>query len=261
MRRSRNGGYRPESRRILFGADEPIFAALPERVLANLRHPASENALLWNLLYPLAQPDLKLSDFLKLRPLWGTSALTEVDDDCMTPYFWGYSVAGERLSLLDEILRDVDGVGQKTEVDVFLVGRRNLVLVEAKHMSGLGHCSRYGRQRCPEIHTSDSDPGDGCRYHKEGKANFQVHMSFDLPTAPKSHSPPCNRHYQLGRTLLVGNALAEHLERILHLWLIIPRSRWRSFETDWLDFIDRVRDDKLWRRMRVLTWEDIQQIS
>lgn len=260
LRRSRDEVHRPGGWRILFGSDESIFAALPERVLANLRHPTSENALVWNLLYPLAQPTLKLNDFLNLRPQWGTSALIEVDD-AMTPYFWGYNIEGERLSLLDETLHYIDGPGQQTEVDVFLVGRRNLILVEAKHMSGLGRCSRYGQQRCPEIHFLGSEQGDDCRYWREGEANFQVHVDFGPRPAPEENPPPCNRHYQLGRTLLVGNALGERLERTFHLWLIIPHARWRSVESDWLDFVDRVRDDKLWRRLRVLAWENVKQLS
>jgi hypothetical protein len=261
LKRSRDDVHRPGGRRILFGSDEPIFTALPERVLTNLRHPTSENALVWNLLYPLAQPAFKLSDFLALRPQWGTSALIEIEDDTMTPFFWGYSVEGERLSLLDEVLRNIDGPGQQTEVDVFLVGRRNLILIEAKHMSGLGRCSRYGQQRCPEIHFSSGDHSEDCRYWREGEASFQVHVDFGPLPAPEEHPPPCNRHYQLARTLLVGNALAGRLERTLHLWLIIPRARWKSLESDWLDFVDRVRDDMLWRRMRVLAWEDVQQLS
>lgn len=261
MKRSRDNVHHPGGKRILFGSDEPIFTVLPQRVLTNLRHPTSENALVWNLLYPLAQPALKLSDFLDLRPQWGTSALIEIEDDALTPFFWGYSVDGERLSFLDGVLRDIDGPGQQTEVDVFLVGSRNIILVEAKHMSGLGRCSRYGRQRCPEIHFSGGDHSDDCRYWREGETSFQVLVDFGALPAPEGHPPPCSRHYQLARTLLVGNALAGRLERTLHLWLIIPRARWKSLESDWLDFVDRVRDDMLWRRMRVLAWEDVKQLS
>jgi hypothetical protein len=60
--------------------------------------------------------------------------------------------------------------------------------------------------------------------------------------------------------LLVGTSLATRLRLQLHLWLIVPRGRWRSFEKDWLDFSDRVRDDKLWRRLRVIAWEDVREL-
>jgi hypothetical protein len=43
-----------------------------------------------------------------------------------------------------------------------------------------------------------------------------------------------------------------------HLWLIIPKGRWRSFERDWLDFSNRLKDDELWRRLRVIAWEDVR---
>jgi len=75
---------------------EPVFGVLPETVLDNLRRPASENALLWNLIYPLARPSLSLARLLGLPPMWGTPAL-EREEDALQPFFWGHALSGERL--------------------------------------------------------------------------------------------------------------------------------------------------------------------
>jgi hypothetical protein len=108
-------------------------------VLDNLRRPASENALVWNLLYPLAKPDISFASLLALRPLWGTPTL-ESEDDRLEPYFWGYGISGRVLQDLERAVQRVNGPGPRTEVDVLLVGKSNLVLVEAKNRSGLGRC-------------------------------------------------------------------------------------------------------------------------
>jgi hypothetical protein len=252
---------RPSSRRILFGSEEPIFNILPERVLANLRTPTSENALLWNLIYPLAQPKISLSKLLRPRPLWGTSILPETDDEELVPYFWGYSIDGDRLRLLDEILEEVDGPGLKTEVDLFLLGERNLVVVEAKHVAGLGRCSRFVNHRCPEIHLQTDELADECRYWDVKPSYFASHLDFGpRPTPEEQIPPPCYHHYQLARILLVGHSLSTRLNLQFHLWLIVPRERWRSFERGWLDFSERVRDDGLWRRLRVMAWENVRDL-
>lgn len=253
--------HRPSPRRILSGADEPIFDVLPERVLSNLRLPTSENALLWNLTYPLAQPSINLLKLLELHPLWGTRILPEAGEDDLVPYYWGYRVDGERLPQLDEVLEIVDGPGPPTEVDLFLFGHQNLVLIEAKHMSGLGRCSRYARRGCPEMHLLDDERKNPCRYWEGIAANFEEHLEFGPRPEPEESAPACHRHYQLARTLLVGHSLASRLERIFHMWLVIPRDRWSSFEFNWKDFTERIRDDDLWRRMRVLAWEDIRGLS
>ncbi|UCF59678.1 MAG: hypothetical protein JSV37_07865 [Anaerolineaceae bacterium] len=251
---------RPSPKRILSGSDEPIFNVLPERVLANLRSPASENALLWNLIYPLAQPNINITKLLKLRPMWGTLELPETFEDELKPYFWGYSIDGDRLMSLDEVLVEVDGPGLKTEVDLFLLGERNVVLVEAKHIGGLGRCKRYAQHRCPEIHRATEEPEEICRYWNAEAVPFTSYLEFGPRPEPGEEIPPCHRHYQLARTLLVGRSLATRLRLQLHLWLVVPRGRWRSFEKDWLDFSDRVRDDKLWRRLRVIAWEDVREL-
>ncbi|KPK88484.1 MAG: hypothetical protein AMJ88_18950 [Anaerolineae bacterium SM23_ 63] len=251
---------RPSPRRILFGSDEPIFNALPERVLGNLRSPTSENALLWNLIYPLAQPKISLLNLLRKRPIWGTSSLPETGDEELIPYFWGYSIDGDRLRLLDVVLEDVDGPGLKTEVDLLLLGEQNLVVVEAKHVGGLGRCARFMNRRCPEIHLQADGHVDGCRYWEDDFAYFGSHLDFGPRPEPGEQSPPCHHHYQLARTLLVGYSLSMRLELQLHLWLIVPRNRWRSFERSWQDFTERVRDDDLWRRLRVIAWEDVREL-
>ena len=59
----------------------------------------------------------------------------------------------------------------------------------------------------------------------------------------------------------MGRALSGMLERELHLWMLIPGKRWSSFERRWLDFCERIQDDELWRRMRVLAWEDVDRVK
>jgi hypothetical protein len=81
------------------------------------------------------------------------------------------------------------------------------------------------------------------------------------PALGAEESPPCARHYQLARTLLIVEYLAraENLEP--HLCLLIPRRRWPALRALWLDFTERVRDEDLWRRLRVVAWEDLAGLS
>ena len=245
---------------ILHGVDEPIFDVLPLGVLSNLRHARSESALLWNAIYSLARPKLSLRSLLQLQPLWGTAGL-EGEEDALLPYFWGYAVDGQRLKALDDCLQQIDGAGPRTEVDLFLVGEQNIILVEAKHFSTLGRCSRYAQNRCPEIHPSAALSESHCRYWDQEVSLFQRHLAFGAKPEPDDPQPPCFRHYQLARTLLVGVHLAGALDLNFHLWLMVARSRWGSLERDWVDFVDRVRDDALWRKMRVLAWQGLRTIS
>lgn len=240
---------------VLTGHSELIFDALPGNVLANLRRANSENALVWNFVYPLAQPTLHLSELLAVRPLWGTAALKVADDE-LKPYFWGFDVDGQPVSELEDVLARVDGEGPTTEIDLLLIGAHNLIAVEAKRSSGFGRCSRYGERRCPEIHLDQAAEG-GCRYWRQPGAAFSTELEFGSGPTPATEGPACDRHYQLARTMLVGRTLADLRELDFHLWAIVPRASWRRWERDWLDFTDRVRDDTLWRRMRVLAWEDL----
>lgn len=248
-------------KRILHGIDEPIFTVLPQSVLSNVRYPDSENALLWNLIYPLAQPTLNLADLLRIRPLWGTAWPDSIPEDDLWPYFWGYSVAGERMPFLDQVLDMVDSNGPQTEIDLLLLGRDNLVVVEVKNLSRLGRCSRYSKRRCPEIHEQDQAVRAACRYWEVEQARFDCLLDFGERPESGENSPPCNRHYQLGRTMLVGWKLAQQMQLDFHLWFVLPRTNWASLERTWLDFTDRVRDDLLWRRLRVMAWEDIRSSS
>jgi len=241
--------------KILFGDHEPIFSELPSNIAANLRHRGSENALLWNVIYPLAQPTLSIKSLLSVSPQWGS--ILDLDDDQLEPYFWGYSISGERLPELDRILERIDGIGPKTEVDLFLIGKTNLIVVEAKHLSSLGHCSRYAKKRCPEIHGEAMPERQPCRYWEAGEYEFNRLLDFGDRPKKDDPSPPCNQHYQLARTALVGDALAKEYQKGFSLWLLITKSRWRSLERTWLDFTGRIRQDDLWRRMRVIAWEDL----
>ncbi|OGO19483.1 MAG: hypothetical protein A2Z14_12230 [Chloroflexi bacterium RBG_16_48_8] len=242
--------------KILFGDHEPIFSKLPSNVSANLRYRGSENALLWNMIYPMAQPTLPMKSLLAVSPQWGTVKL-DLEDDRLEPYFWGYSISGERLPGLDRILERIDGTGPKTEVDLFLFGKANLIVVEAKHLSQLGRCSRYSKKRCPEIHGETIPERLPCRYWESGEHEFRRLLDFGDRPRQGNPSPPCNQHYQLARTTLVGDTLAKEYQLDFSLWLLIAKTKWRSIERTWLDFTGRIRQDDLWRRMRVIAWEDI----
>jgi hypothetical protein len=197
---------------------------------------------------------------ISISPLWGTAQLI-LEEDQLIPYFWGYSISGEKLSDLDTLLSRIDGHGPFTEVDLFLLGKRNLIAVEVKHMSALGRCSRYGHQRCPEVHLEAVGDMGPCRYWETGEQEFHKILDFGERPMPEDPSPPCNRHYQLARTMLVGTALANELDREFSLWLFVPKTQWRSNEKSWLDFTERIRDDELWRRMRVIAWEDLRSLG
>lgn len=249
-----------EPRRILDGVGEPIFTVLPQRVLANLRTPHSENALLWNLIYPICRPTVAIHHLLELPVLWGTQLLPEIKPDQLEPYFWGYNPQGEKLPGLGQALDVIDGPGQQTEIDLFLLGKHNLVAVEAKHGAQPGRCQRYQAGRCPEVHP-DRAAEQACRYWDVPEARFDTWLDFgERPQADLPVAPPCYQHYQLARTLLVGRRLADFLGRSFHLWLVQPARAWNSNRRMWLEFSDYVRDSQIWRNMRVLAWKELQSI-
>lgn len=250
-------GLNPDYRRIFHGQDEPIFRVLPERVQDNFRSSASENALLWNTFYP-RRFSLELVSLLKQEPLWGSRL--DLGTDVLEPYFWGFNVEGERLSQLDPVLEKVDGPGQKTEVDLFMLGSSSLIAVEAKNRSGLGRCARYSHHRCPEIHPDSLEGEVICAYWEDGAARFSSFLDFGERPEPEDNQPPCARYYQLARTLLVVVNLAAELNLRPFLWLLIPKSRWPGFQREWVDFAGRILDSELWRSARVLNWESVRQI-
>jgi hypothetical protein len=248
-------------RQVVSGEDERIFSVLPESVLTNFLNPNSENALLWNVIYLLAQPTISLMDLLSIRPLWGNPNEENSTDEALTPYYWGYDVDGVRLPRLDDVLLMIEGGGPKTEVDLFFLGESNLILVESKRRSSFGRCSRFARRRCPEMHPSPGDDRSPCRYWHVEKARFSRHLTLEPHPKPDVESPACNRHYQLARTLTIGHELADQLGREFHLWAFTPRSLWSKLEKDWLDFAERIQDDSFWRRLRVIAWDDIQEMA
>jgi hypothetical protein len=246
----------PLPRAIHSGESEGAFGRLPETVIANLRRPNSENARLWNTFNPRPGRPLMLRPLLAAPRLWGT-AMPEAPDDRLEPYFWGYHPGGDRLEGLAQALDEVDGGGPQTEIDLVLRGAGHLVVVEAKNLSTLGRCGRHQRRACPEVHRSAERWLEGCRYWEVEAARFETHLDFGPRPGPGTPRPPCAVHYQLARTLLIGLALSASLGLQLHLWLLLPRARWPSLERTWLDFAGRVRDPDLWRRLRVLAWDDL----
>jgi hypothetical protein len=247
---------------ILVGLGERIFHVLPAGAIANMSMRGSESALLWNLIYPLARPTIALHDLMAIRPLWGTALSPDDYRDQLVPYFWGYGIDGDRLEGLDAVLGSVDGAGPRTEVDLLLRGAKHLVVVEAKNLAFPGRCSRFAAGRCPEVHRHETDDVRiGCRYWVEDGAQFDLVLDFGQKPVPGVEPPPCDRHYQLGRTLLVGTALASRLGLSLHMWMMVPMRSWPSVERNWLDFVGRVRDESVWRRLRVLPWKRIRALS
>ncbi|MEX2030019.1 MAG: hypothetical protein WD906_03505 [Anaerolineales bacterium] len=224
------------------------------------------------MIYPKARPGLSFARLSSVRPLHGTP-LPAVAEDILVPYFWGWSLEGERMEGLDEAGRWIDG-GQ-TEADLLLLGRDNLILVEAKRFSGFGRCARYLAERCPEINryeagvtsehlgtearAADAERGQldaECRYWSEPAARFDTQLDFGPRPDPASSAPPCSRHYQLARLLLLGSTLAAGIGRTFHLWGVVPRSEWQRLRPDWEDFVERLRDESMWKRQRVIAWED-----
>lgn len=249
--------HRIEPHRVWAGSGENIFSVLPQTIRANFYSPRSENALLWNLIYPRAQPSLSLRALLAFTPLWGTADLRIEYDEILFPYYWGYHLDGTRLAGLDEVLSTIDGSGPQTEVDLFLLGERTLISIESKHTSSFGRCSRFTAGRCPEIHESDQNTNESCRYWEPGPTQFSELLQLGPPPTSESDEVPCNLHYQLARTHLVGTTLARRLGRQHALWIFLPHKRWRALEPSWLDFVDRVSDDQAWRWMRAIAWEQI----
>lgn len=247
-------------RRIWFGSEEPIFNVLPANVLANFRSPRSENALLWNTFYKIARPKLSLNELLAIQPIWGTIGGFADPEDELLPYFWGFDAEGIRLEGLDEALGAVDGPGPGTEVDLFLLGERHLIAVEAKHTAGFGRCSRYQQGRCPEIHPSEAAEGS-CRYWEEEEAEFARALRIGTRPDITTDAPLCSRHYQLCRTYILGDELAKRNDRIFSMWAVVSEGGWRSLEMDWLDFAGRIKDSDVWRRMRVIPWERLRASS
>ena len=252
---------RPDSRRwVLDGEQELIFGSLPQTVLANLTSPRSESALLWNVFYPLAARAVSLSELLALSPLWGTRVLPEPAADAgLSTYFWGFGLDGQPMPGLKRALSSVDGPGGKIEVDLFLVGGGQLIAVEAKRGAAPGRCGRYIRGRCPEIL-----PALGrkpCRYWEPGPGEFARWLEAGARPTPATELPACSVHYQLFRTVVLAATLAGQLGLDPGLWMVIPQASWTKLEPVWLDFADRVRDEDLWRRLRVLAWEDLLSLA
>ena len=248
---------RPDTRRwVLDGEQEAIFRALPQTVLANLAGSRSEGPLVWNAFYPLAARQTGLGEMLALTPLWGSrQAPPAAGLAGAEMFFWGYGLDGRPMPGLREAVRAVDGPKGKTEVDLFLIGDGQLVAVEAKRGATPGRCGRYARGSCPEAHPAEGR--EACRYWQSGPGEFRRRLDTGEQPVPGSDVPACSTHYQLFRTLMLGAYLAEAMAMDLGLWLVIPHAHWPRLEPAWLDFADRVRDEALWRRLRVIAWESL----
>ena len=255
--RRRRSDSAPPPKGILAGERELIFQYLPEEVRANMLRRGSESAALWNAFYPFAHSGLSLRAWLSLPRLWGSSAEGS-DDDQLMPCFWGLTVDGQPLGGLAESASDVAGREDRLEIDLFLVGRRHLVAVEAKIDGAPGRCGRYDSGRCPEVHGPDA----ACRYWEDGPASFEAALDFGIrPVRDQEEPPPCAIHYQMARTLLGVENLARRKDLVPHLTLLMPQRRWPALRGGWQDFAERVRDEEQWRRLRVMAWEDLEGLK
>ncbi len=255
--RRRRSASAPPAKGIVAGEREVIFQYLPEEVRLNMLRRGSESAALWNAFYPFAHEGVSLLAWQHLRPLWGSASATG-EDDRLIPYFWGLHADGSRLEDLAATASSIGGREDRLEIDLLLLGDRNLVAVEAKVGGEAGRCGRYYAGRCPEVHGG----GGTCRYWEEGAASFDQALDFGVrPTQDQEGPPPCATHYQLARTLLGVEHLARRKSLVPHLALLIPQRRWPALRAGWQDFAERVRDEAQWRRLRVMAWEDLEGLK
>ncbi len=255
--RRRRSDSAPPPTGILAGEREPIFQYLSEEVRTNMLRRGSECAALWNAFYPFAHSGLPLRAWLSLPRLWGSGG--EVGEgDLLIPCFWGMFADGRPLPGLAEVTSAIAGREDRLEVDLFLVGRRHLIAVEAKVDGAPGRCRRYDSGRCPEVHGADA----GCRYWENGPSSFDQALDFgDRPIRDQEEQPRCAIHYQLARTLLAVERLAMLKNLVPHLALLIPRRRWPALRAGWQDFAERVREEEQWKRLRVVAWEDLEGLK
>lgn len=252
--RPRRGTNAPPPAGITSGEREPIFSHLSEEIVRNMRQPGSESSAIWNAFYPFAHAGVESRAWHGVPRLWGTPAV-DPGDDRLTPYFWGLDVEGRPMDGLAAAIGAIAGRDDRLEVDLILRGQRGIVVVEAKADAEPGRCGRYLGGRCPEVH----QVGEACRYWEPGAAGFWPRLDFGpRPAADLADAPPCSHHYQLGRTLLLAEHLGGALGLVPYLCLLIPRRRWPSIRSTWLDFAERVREEDAWRRLRVMAWEDLR---
>lgn len=242
----------PPPKGVLSGEREPVFSFLTEEVRRNMRRRGSESALLWESFYPFAHAGLSLSSWLAIRPLWG-SAISATTEDRLEPYFWGRRIDGASLPGRSAAAQAIAGREDRLEVDLLLLGERTLIAVEAKVEAEPGRCGRFEGGQCPEVHGGD----EPCRYWETG-VRFTDHLEFgERPTPVSIERPVCARHYQLARTLLMAQHLGRENDLEPHVCLLVPRRGWPALRSEWQDFAERVRDEDLWRRLRVIAWEDL----
>lgn len=248
------------------GRDLPIWREpfFPKRTKKKLQSAHGEDVRTWNTIYGRWALRSRLADLGLVQSLDGAPPATI--SGAIAPYFWGFHPGGGRLGGLDETLaamenyRDGRGEGQKTEFDVLLVGREDLVCIEAKNEAEFGRCSRYDGKECPELHLTGRKR-DYCQYwHADRPASIPDLLTFgDRPTAaPDAAEPLCARHYQLMRNLVVGQALADRLCLRLHAWAVIQAGSWNHCGGRWSEFKASVRNLELHARLRIVTWEALE---
>ncbi len=250
----------PLPRAILAGEQEGAFDHLPETVIANLRRPHSENARLWNTFYPRPGDGLRLEQLLSITPLWG-SAPDAGNADRLEPYFWGVHPSGRELEGLSEALDEVDGPGPRTEIDLLLRGTSNLVVIEARtsaRSAGAGGISARCAPRSISRRSTGSTAAGTGRCLRPGSIVCSISGPDQVPVRrPRRargtiswHAPSWWGMRWRGRTQLR-----------LHVWVLVPRNRWPALERTWLDFVEGVRDPDLWRRLRVVAWDQVRSAT
>jgi hypothetical protein len=212
--------------------NHPVYEHLPLRTKKKLLSAVSEDKLTWDCFYELHRADVlaatlehALSIEIEPQPplrliMWGWEIDGNAFDNLMSrldgrPTVLAQSKAGVEWAPLQSILAEIENYGdgklegQKTEPDVIVVTKTLLILFECKRKHGLGRCSRFEHQQCPEIHI-EGRKRDYCQYWTRGLPSL---VNFPRPTPATESEPPCNRFYQLLRNYMIGSRLAAKLDR------------------------------------------------
>jgi hypothetical protein len=198
--------------------NHPVYELLPVRTQKKLLSPVSEDKLTWDCFFGLYRAGRLRSALTKVL------GLAEPVDQLPRLVLWGYDITSHGASEfepLQDVLSDIENYrdgkseGQKTEPDVIVLLGRTLILAECKRRHGLGRCSRFEDERCPEIHVARRQR-PYCQYWNRGLTDL---VTFAKPT-PGSMAPECNNYYQLLRNYMIGERLSGVLKAQLLLMLI-----------------------------------------
>jgi hypothetical protein len=238
--------------------NHPVYERLPLRTQKKLLSPRSEDKLTWDCFFGLhkaGELGAVLASVLQIPK-------RSLNDPRLM--LWGFEIQEESASLWEPLYDTLSAIenygdgkpeGQKTEPDVIVVSERSLVVAECKRMHGLGRCSRFEDERCPEIHL-DRRKRPYCQYWNRGLVEL---VSFSKPVPPAA-APDCNLYYQLLRNYMIGDRLATALRLQLHLMVVKAANSPHSAETraEVEHFNSRVTRDS---KYAVACWNDFRRAA